>query len=59
MYSLLILIYRRSEYKLSSCLGYTIRGGGEALEMLIERDIDDTSTSQFPFEDCWRRLNKN
>lgn len=49
--------YRRSEYKLSSCLGYTILV--EALEMLIERDIDDTSTSQFPFEDCWRRLNKN
>ncbi|SCI28973.1 Uncharacterised protein [uncultured Bacteroides sp.] len=57
MYSLLILIYKRSEYKLSSCLGYTILV--EALEMLIERDIDDTSTFQFPFEDCWRRLNKN
>lgn len=57
MYSLLILIHKRSEYKLSSYSGQAILV--EALEMLIERDIDDTSTSQFPFEDYWRRLNKN
>lgn len=40
MYSLLIIIYRRSEYKLSSYSGQAILV--EALEVLIEGDADVT-----------------
>lgn len=46
MYSLLILIYKRSEYKLSSYSGQAILV--EALEVLIEGDADITYTSRHP-----------